>query len=155
MKIELEALGAKNWLKVCSLSVMPEQKRVFPIPNVYWIGISRYEEHTDLFAVKTDGEYAGLIGLGYDEEGVSGLINPLMVDRAFQRRGIAAQALRLAAALLLEQYGVRVIHIGHRRENGAAGRLYERLGFAVSGGTDTEVFRTLRREENADANCGL
>jgi len=28
------------------------------VPNVYWIGISRYEEHTELFAIKSGDEYA-------------------------------------------------------------------------------------------------
>jgi len=49
-------------LKICELSVSEEQKQLFTIPNVYWIGISRYEEQTELFAIKRDAEYVGLIG---------------------------------------------------------------------------------------------
>ncbi|AIQ70679.1 hypothetical protein PGRAT_25895 [Paenibacillus graminis] len=77
MNITIESLDAINWLKVCELSVSEEQKRIFTIPNVYWMGISRYEEHTELFAIKRDDEYVGLIGAGLDEDGISGYINPL------------------------------------------------------------------------------
>ena len=72
MNISIEALDLNNWLKVCDLSVSEVQKQVFTIPNVYWIGISRYEEHTELFAIKHGDEYAGLIGCGMDEDSISG-----------------------------------------------------------------------------------
>ena len=42
--VSLEPLDVNNWLKVCRRSVSEEQKAVFTVPNVYWIGISRYEE---------------------------------------------------------------------------------------------------------------
>lgn len=142
MNITLEALSAGNWLKVCGLSVSEEQKRIFPIANVYWIGISRYEEHSELFAIKSDGEYAGLIGGGPDEDGISGYINPLMIDERFQRNGIAKTALRLMIDLLISRYHVPRININHRRENNAAGRLYESLGFAVYAETENEICRS-------------
>lgn len=44
MNVTLEPLDGSNWLKVCELSVSKKQKKIFTVPNVYWIGISRYEE---------------------------------------------------------------------------------------------------------------
>lgn len=38
-EISIEPLDMNNWLKVCKLSVSEEQKQVFPITNVYWIGV--------------------------------------------------------------------------------------------------------------------
>lgn len=32
---------------------------------------------------KADGDYAGLIGGGYGEDGVTGYINPLMTDQHY------------------------------------------------------------------------
>ena len=52
MNISIEALDVNNWLKVSELSVSEAQKQIFTVPNVYWIGISRYEEHSELFAIK-------------------------------------------------------------------------------------------------------
>lgn len=39
--IMLEELNVDNWLKVMELTVSEEQKDIFPISNVYWVGISR------------------------------------------------------------------------------------------------------------------
>lgn len=83
MSIQLRALNQENWLEAAALSVSAQQKEVFPIPNVYWIGISRYEEHTTLYAIMQDETMVGLIGLGYDEDGASGYINPLMIDERY------------------------------------------------------------------------
>lgn len=61
-----------NWLEATKLSVSEEQTNTFPIPNVYWVGISRNEEKTTLYAIKNSETIVGLIGIGYDEDGVSG-----------------------------------------------------------------------------------
>ena len=39
--ISLKELNVENWLEVANLSVSEEQKKIFQVPNVYWIGISR------------------------------------------------------------------------------------------------------------------
>lgn len=142
MNISIEPLDVNNWLKVCDLSVSVEQKKVFTVPNVYWIGISRYEEHTELFAIKRGDEYAGLIGGGLDEDGISGYINPLMVDERFQRQGVAAEAIRLMIDHLIRKHHVPCIHINHRKENYVAGLLYERLGFSVYSESEKEFHRS-------------
>ena len=92
-EIILEKLDGNNWLKICDLSVTNAQKSFFPVPNVYWIGISRYEEKTDLFAIKADDEYVGLIGCGFDEDGITGYINPIMIDHNYQGNGYGKNAL--------------------------------------------------------------
>jgi ribosomal protein S18 acetylase RimI-like enzyme len=145
----LEPLDINNWLKVCELTVSDKQKQVFPISNLYWIGISRYEEHSELFAIVRGGEYVGLIGGGFDEDGISGYINPLMVDKRFQRQGVAAEAMRLMMDYLIRKRHVPCIHINHRKENHAAGRLYERLGFTVYSETESEFYRSFIAEYDA------
>lgn len=146
MDVAIEPLNESNWLKVCELSITEEQKQQFPISNLYWIGISRYEEHTELFAIKQNDQYIGLIGCGLDEDGVSGYINPLMVDGRYQRQGIAGKALRLIMDTLISQYHVSCIHINHRKENHVAGRLYEMLGFEVYSQTESEYNRSYTAE---------
>lgn len=142
--IQLEELNVDNWLTVCDLSVTEEQKEVFPIPNVYWIGISRYEENTTLFAIKDEEEYVGLVGCGYDEDGISGYINPLMIDRKFQGRGYSKEALRLIIDYLSKQLKVTVIHLGHRKNNKAASALYESLGFVIVDEDEQDYYRELQ-----------
>jgi len=139
----LEPLDVNNWLKICDLSVSKKQKEYFTVPNVYWIGISRYEEKTELFAVKAGDEYVGLVGGGYDEDGVTGYINPIMVDKKYQGMGYGRQAMLLMIAYLRENLHVTKINIGHRKANAAAGRLYESLGFRIIEDRGNAYYRQL------------
>lgn len=141
--IELKELNSENWLEVVNLSVSQKQKDIFPIPNVYWLGISRYEEHTTLFAIMLDEKNIGLVGLGYDEDGVSGYINPLMIDEKYQGNGYAKEAMKRAIEILSAEYHVSKIHIGHRKANVAAGNLYESLGFHIVDEDEQDYFRQL------------
>lgn len=141
--VKLEILKEDNWLQVCSLSVSAEQKEFFPIPNVYWIGISRYEEHTELFAIKYQDEYVGIIGGGYDEDGITGFINPLMIDEKFQKKGYAVIATKLMIKYLVNNLHVTKINISHRKANVVAGQMYEKMGFHVVGENEAEYLRCL------------
>jgi len=142
--IKLEALNEHNWYKICDLSVSAEQKKIFPIPNIYWIGISRYEEHTELFAIKSQDVYVGLIGGGYDEDGTSGFINPLMIDERYQNQGYALEAIRLMIKYLTHTLHINKINLGHRKGNMIAGKLYEKLGFHIIAEDDVDYFRCLQ-----------
>jgi len=131
------------------LSVTPEQKRYFPIKNIEWIGISRYEEKTELFAIKRDDVFVGLIGGGFDEDGVTGYINPLMIDERYQGNGYGKQAMLLLIAYLQKNLYVTRINLGHRKENQAASHLYESLGFHIIRETDDEYYRQLELQKEA------
>jgi RimJ/RimL family protein N-acetyltransferase len=139
----IEELNVDNWLKVCDLEVSARQKEIFPIPNVYWIGISRYEEHTTLFAIKNGDEYVGLIGCGFDEDGASGYINPLMIDAKHQGKGYSKAALQLIINYLKDKLHVSVIHLGHRKNNVHASKLYDSFGFKIIGEDGQDYYREL------------
>ena len=141
MSINLIELNSDNWLETANLSVSEQQKENFPIPNIYWIGISRYEEHTTLYAIMLDDIIVGLIGLGYDEDGVSGFINPLMIDEKYQGNHYAKDAMHIAIDILQNQYDVGEIHLGHRKTNTTAAKLYEQLGFQIVGEDEQDYFR--------------
>lgn len=141
--IVLEELNVDNWLKVMELTVSEEQKDIFPIANVYWVGISRYEEKTTLYAIKNDELYVGMVGIGYDEDGVSGYINPLMIDEKHQGKGYSKEAMILAIEKLKNEYMVSEIHIGHRKNNMKADKLYESLGFTIVDEDEMDYFRKL------------
>ena len=142
-EIILEKLDVNNWLKICDLSVTNAQKSFFPVPNVYWIGISRYEEKTDLFAIKADDEYVGLIGCGFDEDGITGYINPIMIDHNYQGNGYGKNALLLIIEYLKNNLHVNRININHRKENTEAGKIYEKLGFRIYDETENEYKRQI------------
>ena len=141
--IMLEELNVDNWLKVMELTVSEEQKDIFPISNVYWVGISRYEEKATLYAIKNDELYVGMVGIGYDEDGVSGYINPMMIDEKHQGKGYSKEAMLLAIEKLKSEYKVSEIHLGHRKNNMKAGKLYESLGFIIIDEDEMDYFRKL------------
>ena len=141
--IMLEELNVDNWLKVMELTVSEEQKDIFPISNVYWVGISRYEEKTTLYAIKNDELYVGMVGIGYDEDGVSGYINPMMIDEKHQGKGYSKEAMLLAIEKLKSEYKVSEIHLGHRKNNMKAGKLQESLGFIIIDEDEMDYFRKL------------
>jgi len=149
----LEPLDHTNWYKVYGLSVSRKQKRYFPIRNVEWIGISRYEEKTELFAIKAGEDYVGLVGGGYDEDGVTGYINPLMIDKRWQGKGYGRQAMLLMIAYLRENLHTAKINIGHRKANEAAGRLYASLGFRVIGDRGNAYYRQLDLTDEGGSLC--
>lgn len=142
MRIHLAELNNENWLEAANLSVSEQQKEVFPIPNIYWIGISRYEEHTTLYAIMLDDTIVGLIGLGFDEDGVSGFINPIMIDAKYQGNHYGETAITLAVDILKMEYGVSKVNLGHRKSNINAGKLYEKLGFRIVHEDEQDYFRT-------------
>lgn len=142
MRIHLVKLDSENWLEAANLSVSEQQKEVFPIPNIYWLGISRYEEHTTLYAIMLDDTIVGLIGLGYDEDGVSGFINPLMIDSKYQGNHYGENAMTIAIDILQREYNVSKVNLGHRKTNINAGNLYEKLGFKIVSEDEQDYFRT-------------
>jgi len=146
-KVSLEALDANNWLRICDLSVSEEQKTFFSVPNVYWIGISRYEEKSDLFAIKADDDYVGLIGVGLYEDGMSGDIDPLMIDYRYQKKGYGRKAMLLIIDYMRDVVKVPAINISYRKENTGAEKLYESLDFKIFGGNETNTWRTLDLSE--------
>jgi diamine N-acetyltransferase len=147
-KIVLEALDVNNWQKICNLSVTDEQKTFFPIPNVYWIGISRYEEKTELFAIKADDEYVGLIGGGFDEDGITGYINPIMIDQHFQKNGYGKQAVQLIFKHLQKNLHVDKINMGHRKINNVSGHLFESFGFKIIKDNGNSWYRQLELDKD-------
>lgn len=69
---------------------------------------------------------------GYSLEfgGRDGFVDELFIDPAFRNRGLGSQALT-AACDLARADGVRVLYLEVRRDNLAAQRYYERLGFGA------------------------
>ena len=142
-EILLEPLDHTNWYKIYDLSVSEEQKTFFPVSNIEWIGISRYEEKTELFAIKKDDVFVGLIGGGFDEDGVTGYVNPIMIDYRYQGNGYGKQAMILIIKYLQENLYVTKINIGHRKVNDVAGNLYKSLGFKIINDEGNDYYRQL------------
>lgn len=129
MNISLRNVSAHNWYACTKLKVKAEQQAVFPVPVVYWIAESKYEDHFELRAVYLGEEPVGFT-VFCSEADVDGnhWIMTLMINEKHQGQGYG----RAAMKMLIEQLRLmkaKWVMIGHRPNNEVAGRLYESLGF--------------------------
>ena len=96
-------------------------------------------EATTLLAAKLDGQIVGLLALAMFPipTGLRAWIEDVIVDEAARGQGIGA-ALTKEALALAEAAGARTVDLTSRPSREAAGRLYERLGFAAR---STRIYR--------------
>lgn len=66
-----------------------------------------------------------------------------MIDEKYQNRGYAIAAIKLMIKYLNANLHVTKINLGHRKENIAAGQLYEKIGFRISGENKVDYLRCL------------
>lgn len=128
--INIEKINTVNWAAVTKLSVSKVQKTVFPIENVYWLGISKYEEHTQLYAIGYESEYIGMAGLG-KKDARTGIISPLMIDQNYQRRGFGTSTLHELIALLKREYQVKIVQVNVRKNNEQGREFFLKNGFEI------------------------
>ena len=94
---------------------------------------------TTLLAAKLDGQIAGLLTLAMFPipTGFRAWIEDVIVDEAARGQGIG-EALTRKALDLAEAAGARTVDLTSRPAREAAGRLYERVGFAER---STRIYR--------------
>ena len=96
-------------------------------------------EATTLLAAKLDGRIVGFLALAMFPipTGVRAWIEDVIVDETARGRGIG-EALTRKALDLAETAGARTVDLTSRPSREAAGRLYERVGFAPR---STRIYR--------------
>jgi ribosomal protein S18 acetylase RimI-like enzyme len=96
-------------------------------------------EATTLLAAKLDGRIVGFLALAMFPipTGFRAWIEDVIVDEAARGRGIG-EALTRKALDLAEAAGARTVDLTSRPSREAAGRLYERVGFAAR---STRIYR--------------
>ncbi len=96
-------------------------------------------EATTLLAARADGRIVGLLALAMFPipTGLRAWIEDVIVDEAARGRGIG-EALTREALSLAQAAGARTVDLTSRPSRVAAGRLYERVGFAAR---STRIYR--------------
>ncbi len=132
MDVILRAIDRSNWDKCCSLTVSSAQ-RAFVASNAYSLAQAAYEPDTWPMGIFCDGELVGFLMWDFDSEHAMWEMLRLMVDEAYQGKGIG----RAAVCKLLELVTAKVGHVPFYTsadpENAAALALYESLGFRRTG----------------------
>ena len=102
---------------------------------------SLYDPALDLAVEAPDGAIAGYALFWFDPVTRVGLVEPMRVEDAYQRRGLARALLTAGLARLAER-GARRLKVGFDSEAGRA--LYVRAGFGVNATTRSYTWRRPR-----------
>ena len=131
--VSLREVTAENWYDCCQLSVKEEQDR-FVEPNAVSIAQSKYEPTLRLRAVYLRQDLVGFSMYNTEPEELGGhWIYRLMIDKRYQRKGIAKDVMRLIIDEMATSLDCKRIVAGYKPDNTAAGALYTSLGFEDRG----------------------
>ena len=129
----LREVTAENWYDCCQLGVSEEQEQ-FVEPNSVSIAQSKYEPTLRLKAIYLRQDLVGFAMYNTEPEELDGhWIYRLMIDKQYQRRGIARQAMRSIIDEMAGLANCRRIIVGYKPSNTAARALYASLGFEDRG----------------------
>lgn len=136
--IALREITRDNWRECAKLKVAPDQQR-FVAPNSWSLLQCLYQDPTNTFApfgIYDGDTMVGFVMYGMTEygDGLTGWeIWRLMVDEHHQHKGYGRAALREIIVLMRERLACEEIIIMFERDNSAAQRLYESVGFVDTG----------------------
>ena len=131
--VSLREVNAANWYDCCDLSVAKEQKP-FVEPNSVSIAQSKYEPTLRLRGIYRGEDLVGFSMYNTVPEELGGhWIYRLMIDRRYQREGIAKHAMRLMIDEMAASLDCKRIVAGYKPDNIAAAALYASLGFEDGG----------------------
>jgi len=131
--ISLREVTAENWYACCQLSMAEEQEQ-FVEPNSVSIAQSKYETTLQLRAIYLRQDLVGFLMYNTEPEELGGhWIYRLMIDKRYQRKGIAKHAMRLIIDEMTTSLDCKRIVAGYKPDNTAAGALYASLGFEDRG----------------------
>jgi len=131
--VSLREVTVENWYDCCQLSIAKEQER-FVEPNSVSIAQAKYEPTLRLRAIYLREDLVGFLMYNTAPEELGGhWIYRLMVDRRYQRRGIAKQAMLAIIDEMRTSLDCKRIVAGYNPDNIAAAALYASLGFKDRG----------------------
>ncbi|MBQ7444338.1 MAG: GNAT family N-acetyltransferase [Clostridia bacterium] len=139
--VRLAEITEENWLDVASLSVHEEQKS-FLAPPIGTIARGYVYRNCNgkVRVIQNDEEVIGVAltreftdePLGYD-------LQQFMIDKRYQGKGYGAEALRLILEELRKEAHFDHVEVCVKKEDKAAVRLYEKMGFTDSGYVDDSM----------------
>ena len=139
--IRLVSVTEDNWLDIAALAVQEHQRNfVAPAVGILARGYVYRDCNARVYAFENDGVIVGAAlvreftdePLGYD-------LQQFMIDARYQGRGYGTLALRLILDELRRENHYDHVEVCVKKDDAAAIRLYEKLGFADSGYIDEDA----------------
>lgn len=139
MNINFRDITTENWRELATLSVTDDQKN-FIDPNAYSLTHSIYDGDT-IKAIYDNDLMVGFIMYSIDETSKNAWIDSYMIDKPYQNRGYGKSALTKILDMFENDFDCLKIGISEHPENKIAKKLYESLGFKLTGKTvgDEEI----------------
>lgn len=127
--LEIVPVDPTNWRAVADLEVTPEQRAFVTEPSRYLALCCYGLDGWSPLAISVGGKVVGFLMWAVDPEDGACWLGGVLIDRAWQRRGIGRRAVLAALELLAERHGHRRFALSYMPENDVAGRIYAELGF--------------------------
>ena len=132
MDVTLCPVNGENWFAVTQLRVRQDQQD-FVMDNSFSLAQAAYMPRLYPVAVLCDGAPVGFALYGWDADYPGWSVYRLMVDAKWQGRGIGRRALAQVIDRVRQQPDAPCLYISAEPENAAALKLYESMGFALTG----------------------
>lgn len=147
--LSIQPVTDSNRDAVLHLQVTPDQQRHIET-TAECLAEAAGEARWHPVALKADGTLVGFAMYGAfpawitPEAGEQVWLDRLLIDARHQGHGYGERALALLLAHLQAQYGTDTIYLSVYADNDIAIRLYQKYGFAFTGGVDTKGEKVMR-----------
>jgi diamine N-acetyltransferase len=130
MELTLKPITKENWKGAIELTLKEGQKH-FMASNLYSIAEVQFLDQFYAAGIYDGDRMIGFAMFGIDEDDNNYWIYRLMVDQAYQGRGIGAAAVKLIIEEIRSKNTDQIpyIMIGYHPENEGARKTYKKVGF--------------------------
>ncbi|MGF2614445.1 GNAT family N-acetyltransferase [Rossellomorea vietnamensis] len=133
MNVRIEEINAENWYACCQLE-LTEKQSTYMESNAVSIAQTKFEPTLKAYAIFYDERAAGFLMFNSVKEELDGYwIYRIMVDKAYQGKGIGKKATELMLDEMAKLPGSEKIIVGYHPDNKGAHTLYRSLGFVDNG----------------------
>ena len=139
--LRLSEVTEENWQEAVSLSVKEEQKGfVAPAVGIIARGYVYRACRGRVFVLEDDGAAVGLaLVREFTDEPPGYDLQQFMIDRRYQGRGYGTEALRLILKELGTERKYDCVEVCVKKNDAAALRVYEKVGFTDTGYVDPDA----------------
>lgn len=139
--IHLIEVNEENWLDIARLSVSEEQQKYLDRPiGIIARGYVYRNCNGRVFGIADDAQIVGCaLVRDFTDEPFNYDLQQFMIDKRFQNKGYGTAALQLILELLKKEGRFDGVEVCVNREDAAALRVYEKVGFVNSGYVDEDL----------------
>ena len=136
--IKLTKVDEQNWRQIAALSVKEEQKSFLDSPlGILARGYVYRASRAKVIGIAEDDTIVGVaLVKDLDEEPACYDLQQFMIDRRYQQKGYGTKALQMILAELSRERKYDCAEVCVKKEDVAALRLYEKIGFVDTGYID-------------------